>query len=495
MSDQELVADLKTLRTRSRDLARNNPYLVRFLNSAEENVVGPNGIGMRAQLTDGAGAPDRTANRRIEDAWKFFCDSVSVDGRHSMTDFAQMLMNLWPEDGEAFVRKRFSRRFRFGFALEFTDPDLVDELYNRAFAETAGMNEIRLSVEVDELGRRVGYWVYPKPPVYGQLTRERSFVPAGAMLHIGVGRRANQTRFAPWVHPVMPALKMLDGLDEAELVASRTAAAKMGWLVQAREGNAGPLPGEIRADGTRGPVPMEATPGSIAMAPPGYTFEGWDPQHPTTAFASFHAAIVRKIAAGLGVSYTTLANDPGDANFSSARIALQTERMLWRKTQQRLIRMFLQPVFDEFLRTAPLTGELDLGPRPDVDRLRRVTWEVPGWDYVSPLEDVQAAILAIENNLDSPQRIVGQRGLDFERDVVNARRAANELIAEAGLEPATGNTKPAIEPAPATKTPGAGGPPHADTPADTREPVSDGSTAPPGSPSRNGSAPPSRVRA
>lgn len=485
-SDQELITDLKLLRTRTRDLGRNNPFAVKFMQMLEDNVIGPTGIGMRAQLPDGQGGLATTQNRKLMDAWAFFSDSVTTDGRSSLVDYCQMAVQSLAQDGEIFAEKRIGRQYEYGLAINTVDPDLVDELYNVARNEWNSSNEVRLSIEVDNEMRRVAYHCYREPSVYGQLSRQRYAIPADAMIHLGRARRINQTRYVPWFHPVMGAMKELDGLGEAELVASRLAASKMGWIQM--DESAGPMPGEINSTGSRTPIPMEATPGSISIMPKGYSFQGWDPQHPTTAFASFHAAIIRKIAAGLGVSYTSLANDPGDANYSSSRTALQMEQRFWRKLQQFFVRKFMVDLFREFLRTAPLTGNLDLGfGMSDPKKvLPFIAWETPGWEWIDPKNDVEAAVLAIQNNLDSPQRVVGARGLDFERDIINPKKEAQRLISEAGLDPAP------------TAAPGVGSPANGDTQTDPKGAVSADSAkdAPPVAPSRNGTAKPkSRIPA
>jgi lambda family phage portal protein len=445
-SDQELISDLKVLRTRARDLGRNNPFAVRMLELGDENVVGPTGIGLRGRMNDGDGNLVKGVNQRLKDGWDRFGDSVSRDGRFGLADFTQLAVQNWIQDGEVFVRMHIGREYRFGLALEFIDPDLVDETFNMPRSMLRGGNEVRLSVEVDQQSRRVGYWCYEEPILYGQSGRHKYFVPANEMIHLGRSRRVNQTRFVTWFHPVMDAMRMLDGLVEAELVASRASAAKMGFAVS-KDGR--PL-GEKNPDGTRAPIPMEASPGSIAVMPPGYEFQGWDPQHPTTAFGTFHASMIRRIAAGLNISYTSLANDPGDANYSSSRSALQMEQRFWRKTQQFFCRQFMQRLLDEFLRTATLTGEIDLPVESAFDQLRRVAWETPGWEWIDPKSDVEAAILAISNNLDSHQRILGGRGLDFEDDVLAQRKQAQELIDAAGLAPAplpaAEDPKPPAEP-------------------------------------------------
>ena len=470
-SDQELITDLRTLRSRCRELGRNNPFGVKFLELIQENMIGPTGIDPKPSVLGPDGKPDKVLNRQIKDRWNDFTEDVSLDKRYHLVDWSHIATSNLGQDGEIFVRRHIGTEFKYGMALQFIDPDLVDEAYNMQRDPYRGSNEVRLSVEVDDRARRVGYHFYQEPSVWGSRGSKRYFVAAEDVFHIGRSRRVNQTRYVPWFHPVMDAMKMLDGLVEAELVASRAAAAKMGWLVAPKDA---PQPGEKRPDGTRAPIPMEASPGSIAIAPPGYQFQGWDPQHPTSAFATFHAAMIRRIAAGLNIAYTSLANDPGDANYSSARTALQMEQRFWRKMQQLWIRSFMRPLYDDFLKFAILSGQLDVGYGIQFEQLRRVKWEVTGWEWIDPKSDVDAAVTSIDNLLDSPQRIAALRGLDYEEDVIEPLREALELQQAAGL------SKPAAS---------GGAPPKTDTPPSR---TNDGSGNSGGSanpaPSRNGSA-------
>jgi lambda family phage portal protein len=449
-SDRELINDLPRLRTRCRDLARNNPLATRFTSLCEENMIGPNGIAMQGKIKTGTDA-NKTANDLLEYHWQRYCESVTVDGRFSMVDLCHLLARSVPTDGEIFIRKRIGRQYPYGLGLELIDPDLLNEGFNMGPDRWRGRGEVRLSVEVDQDGRRIGYWISPQPDSSGYPIIPRYFVAAREIIHLGCAQRINQTRFVPWFHPVMGEIKMLDGLAEAELVASRAAAAKMMWLVN-KEG--GGTFGTKDKDGNKTSIPMEATPGGIGIAPPGYDIASFDPQHPTTAFGVFHDSIVRRISAGLGISFTALANNPGDANFSAGRDERQREQRFWRKKQGWFVRGFLQNVFEEWLGTAALTGMFDLGYGVDPEQASHPLWLTPGWDYVAPKEDAEAAILLINNNLDTPQRILGERGRDWESEVVEPLKEAKRILKAAGLE--------VVQPAPT-----AGFPPRAGTPTNT----------------------------
>ena len=110
-------------------------------------------------------------------------------------------------DGEAFVR--LWRGFEgnpHGLALQAIDADLIDETFNRP--RRGSENEIRMGVEIDALGRPVGYWVWNPGSASGlDLLRERYFVPASEMLHLYDPDRVNQTRGVTWVHSVIDLVK------------------------------------------------------------------------------------------------------------------------------------------------------------------------------------------------------------------------------------------------------------------------------------------------
>ena len=68
-------------------------------------------------------------------------------------------------DGEAFVR--LWRGFEgnpYGLALQAIDADLIDETFNRP--RRGSENEIRMGVEIDAIGRPVGYWIW-NPATFG----------------------------------------------------------------------------------------------------------------------------------------------------------------------------------------------------------------------------------------------------------------------------------------------------------------------------------------
>ena len=81
-----------------------------------------------------------------------------------------------------------------------------------------GNNYISQGVELDSLGRRVAYWMYPYHPENDLGWRQVSVrVPANEIIHIYKPKRAGQIRGVTWFAPVLIDLKMSDNYQSAEL--------------------------------------------------------------------------------------------------------------------------------------------------------------------------------------------------------------------------------------------------------------------------------------
>lgn len=428
-ADEDLKGGFATLRARARDLARNDPYAKRFLGMVAENVVGHRGIRLQAQVKRPNGAPDTVINGRIEAAWRRWGkpETASVDGRLSWVDIQALAIQGVIRDGEALVRGVPQPDNPFGFALQLLDPDQLDHEFNRPAGN--GQAEIRMGVEIDAWGRPVAYWLWNgHPSDANRQNRVRERVPAEQIRHLYLTERPGQTRGVTAFAPVLMGMRMRGGYQEAELVAARTAAAKMGFFLQSPDAVPDPYQS---SDGDV--LPMEAEPGRIDTLPPGVTFQAWDPQHPNTSFRDFNKAILQSIATGLGVSYNALANDLEGVNYSSIRAGLLAERDVWRRLQQWLAEQLHDWVYPQWLRWALTTGALEL-PSRNTSRWLDVVWMPRGWAWVDPLKDIQASAFAVGMRVDSLTRIAAEQGRDVEEVFAEIRREL-DLMEAYGIRP------------------------------------------------------------
>lgn len=426
-ADQELYNDFLRLRARAREMRRNHPIIRQYLGMLSSNVIGADGMKFQAQVRTNNGQLDRKTNEAIEEAWaEFWSSPVTVDQKFHGVDFEQHLIESLATDGEILVRKiRNFKGSKFRFALQELDPDLLDHQFFRQPTETD--NEIRLGIEIDEWGAPVAYWFWDRHPTDLLMisARKRIRIMADEIIHIYRPDRANQTRGVTWLNSIMMPTKMLDGYVEAEVVAARTGAAKMGFF-QWKDATdfEPPQQGEK--------LTMEASPGSFEQLPPGMEFKEWNPEHPSTAFPNFLKAVTRWIASGLRVSYNGLANDLEGVNYSSMRSGVLMERDEYRKLQKFWIRGFLRPIYSEWLEFAYLSGQLYLDQR-DWQKFMKVRFLPRGWQWVDPLKDANASIAAINNGLTSRGRVIAEQGGDFE-EILEELKEEQDLIDEMDVD-------------------------------------------------------------
>lgn len=442
-ADQETRADLRQLRARSRELARNNELASRYLSLIEEQEIGHEGIRLQAYVKRPDGLLDRGINERIEDAWAEWGEpaNCTVDGGLSFAEVLALNTRTRAQDGEYLVRMVPFTGNRFGFALQILDPDQLDEQYSEY--RGTDQNEIRMGVEIDAWGRPVAYWLYDKHPAesgYSRRARERK--SAEFILHDFKRLRAGQTRGVPWYAPALFKLRMIHGYEEAEVIGMRGAAAQGGFFTRSPESVNDP-----NAAKTDQSYSVDVEPLSYHALPPGWDYQERDPKHPNNAYNEFHKAMIRGIANGLGVSYTSLANDLTDVNFSSIRAGLLNERDAWRRLQYHDMRHFCTPVYRKWFEFAQLSGALAL---PDRNRMRwlRHRWMPRGWPWVDPEKDMKAAAAAIRLGLDSRTRLAGEQGRDFEevlQDLAMEERLADELGVELSTDMSKGGSSSETE--------------------------------------------------
>jgi len=428
-ADSDLRYTLKAIRARSRDLCQNNDYARRYLDLVGTNVIGPRGIQLQVRAREPNGRLDQGANQILERAFADWGRTgvCTVDGGLSWVDAQRLFIETVVRDGECFVLMVEDNANPYRFRLQFLDADLIDQEKNDVLANG---NLIRMGVEVTREGRPIAYYVKTRHPDDYQLgasapVREER-IPADRIIHAFRRDRIGQSRGVSWMSTSMTRLKMLGGYEESELVAARISASKMGFFVS-------PPGDDYQGDGESadGRVQMDVQPGSFEQLPAGVDFKPFDPQHLSTAFRDFEKAMLRGIASGLGVSYTSLANDLEAVSYSSIRQGLLEERDYWRTVQYWTVEHFCAPVYARWLRQTLDAGVVNL-PVAKYDKFSATMWVPRGWQWVDPRSEAEAQITAINNGLMTRTQALAERGLDIE-DVLRERQAEDEMLAEFGI--------------------------------------------------------------
>ena len=446
-ADAEIYRSIVRLVDRSREMERNNDWMRGVYRSLENNVIGHAGIALQMKISDQDETPDTFANKAIEDGWKDWGleENCTLSADFTWLGLQQLMLRSVARDGNVFIRKvrGNSARNSYKYALQLWEFDWLDIDYN---SQLANGNTVTMGVEKDANRRRVAYWFRSSHPgafFENQSLRrsERMRFPASDMIHLFIAERPGQTLGVPWYTSCMKNLHMLGGYQEAELVASRVAASKMGFFT--REYPEDYTPGEEDEQGNR---TMDAEPGTMEELPPGMKFETWDPQHPAGSYGPFVKQSLRGVAAGTGVAYHSLAHDLEGVNYSSARVGMLEEREMWKMLQTWFISKTCKPIFREWLEMALLTNALRL-PATKFDKFHKPTWKGRRWDWVDPAKDIAAKEKALALGLTSKRAVIGENGRDIE-EVFDEIALDDKLEAKKGvkLTPA-GTPKPTISPA------------------------------------------------
>jgi lambda family phage portal protein len=428
--DETLKKQLPMLRKRARDLAINNDYAKRYLALVRNNVIGPNGIQLQSRVTKPRGAPDDGANRQIESAWKEWSKPgvCTVDGGLSWIDAQCLFVESVARDGECLVRKITGPEAGndFGFALQFIDIGHLEVTHNRDLGDG---RRIHMGIEIDKFGRPIAYHLSKNPALnaanYHLVETER--VPASEIIHGFQATRPGQSRGFPALAVTMTRLKMLGAYEEAEVIAARIGASKMGFY---QSGDADGYEGD--GEDEVGNLMSEVEPGALEQLPDGVTFQAFDPQHPTTAFGPFIKTMLRGAASGLGVSYNSLANDLEGVNFSSIRQGALEERDQWRGWQRWASETLHGSCFPEWLKFSLLYQKIGAIKADRLDDLNKPTWQPRGWQWVDPAKEIKAHKEAVDLSVKSRSDIAREQGRDFVDTVAELARE-KEILESAGL--------------------------------------------------------------
>lgn len=462
-ADSVAYFNLRELVNKSRQLRLNNPYAERFAHEMETNVLSSNGLTLQMQvkqdsdvtLRDGtvvaAGQPDEGANQAIEDAWWEFWHSkgnCDVSGEMTGLDFERLALSGALIDGTAMIRVMRGFKNDWRFAVQILDIDMLDLTYNESLPNG---NEIRMSIEVDKWGRRVAAYIAEYKP--GDWQRmgiptarfsDRTRVPfegfqtkadynSGSIIAPFLRKRAGQTLGLPWLTPVMDVLNCLAKYEEAELVATRAAAEKMGFFESTD--TAEEFTGDKDAAGN---FVLNSIPGAIQSLPVGKHFVGWDPKHPNGNYGEYRKGVLRQIASGLGIAYGSLANDRSDSSFSAERTALHDEREFYKMIQAWFIHQVEIPIFNAWLQSALLKQKITLlngSPLPasKIEKFNKPYFQGRRWGYINPQQEINADILAVNNGFKSRRQIVAENG-GYIEDVFSEQAQDNALADEYDLD-------------------------------------------------------------
>jgi len=414
---------LETLRSRTRDMVRKNPYASNIIETLVSNAVG---TGIKPQSK----AKNAEFRKAVQALWLRWSDEADSHGVHDFYGLQASICRSMIEGGECFVRFRV-RRPEDGLSvplqLQALESEHLDTSVNRILATG---NIVRNGIEFNKLGQREAYYLFREHPGEKLLVSngESVRIPASEVLHIYKPLRPGQIRGEPWLSRVLLKLYELDQYDDAELVRKKTAAMFAGFITRLDpEAN---MMGEGAAN-EQGMALAGLEPGTMQLLEPGEDVKFSNPSDVGANYEAFMRQQLRAIAVGMGITYEQLTGDLTNVNYSSIRAGLIEFRRRCATLQHHvMVFQFCRPVWNRWIELALLSGAL---PSQDKDAsIKDVKWIPQGFDWVDPLKDQQAQQMAVRNGFKSRSEVISELGYDAE-EIDQEIAADNNRADEAGF--------------------------------------------------------------
>jgi len=480
--DDEILNSRDKVVARPRDLARNHPIIAGAVDRRTEAVVGPN-IQLEAQpdyeamgksadwADDWATKAETQWNVCTNDVGKYF-DAARVSLFGGQVDTAY---RHWMTDGEACATiLNLPRGGTYSTAVRLVDPDRLSNPNGIADGmDYSNGNRIYGGVEVDRNGAAVAYHVRVRHPgdhmdIDGyrwERVKRESTTGRPLFIHAYRPSRADQRRGVSRFAAAIKLTRIGDRLDTATLDAAILNAfmavsvespyptsevrdalapiddAAVGWSLEKQI--------EYRAKNRvrfNGPVVRHYLPGEQTKV--------LTSEHPSANYPEFEAALLRKVASAIGMSYPQISQNWADINYSSARTLLNE---IWRSLlhdRWLFTQAFCTPIYVAWLEEAVAIGKIKVpgGPLNFYKwraELSMCSWMGPGRGVVDPKKESDASDLDIAAGRSNLAIENAEQGRDY-RKVLQGEARVRKFREKLGLEPppgpkASGPGRPADE--------------------------------------------------
>ncbi len=441
-ADADVKAGAKLTAARCRDQYQNNSLMAGGVERMCTNVV-RKGIYPQFLFRTPDSKLDRKANTAWETLfrrWAIYCDITGHDSYGSLQFLG--LRHMW-FDGEFLIHRVWDDSLPgvVPLRLELIECQQLDRLVD---GQLPGGTVARRGIEYDKrTGRPLFYHVLDNHPgdylALGRRSTARR-IPAADIIHVWDREMIHQYSGIAWMHAVV-----MEGyrMDEFRHITQDTARAQaiFAYFLKSQFPTFQLGPG-LPAGGQATPYAPAATGGTndtvlelnsttVQKLPSGTDVQAISPSHPGDTYEPFVKDSQRWQSAGFGMSFEAFANNYTDSSYASARSGALEERLSYQGQQQFLEEKMNRNVVAWFIEAAWLAG-LNPAPMPRYaeDPLvwhEKACGQFPGWTWVDPNNDANAAEKLIELVIDTRSDQAAQRGQVFE-DVVERQVEEEEQL-------------------------------------------------------------------
>jgi lambda family phage portal protein len=409
-ANNELNRAVKTLRDRSRELCRNNPYAIKAVRDIKLNTIGS---GIRPAIK----SESKITIKKLKKAWKDWAETTQCDfdGENDIYGLQGLVVRTVAESGECLVLKKVYKKGIIPFQLQVLEPDFIDTIKFRAKSNNQGA--IINGVEYDVDGRKVGYWLFESHPgdIYGYNIVSK-FVSINEVAHIYYKERPGQNRGVVMSAPSMTRLRDFDDFEDAELMKQKIAACFAAFITD---------PNDVTGQQSNTNNIEAIEPGAIEYLSPGKEVTFSNPPS-RDGHGEFATSSLRGISAGFGVTYEGMTGDLSQVNFSSGRmgrIGFQKQISDWQLNMT--IPMLCNKTWDWFMEGCMIAGIIR--ERVSCD------WTCPRNEMIDPVKEADGLKQMVRAGFMSWAEAVRKQGYEPDEMILEMKQYYDEF-ANLGLQ-------------------------------------------------------------
>ena len=402
------IESAESLKSQARYLDENYDLVTGALDTLVMRVVGPRGIMVEPMVKATDGSLHKEFNRQLNDLFIEFYKRPDVTGEYSGAMCEQLACRTWLRDGEEFTQLVQGPKpglvYPTGipFAIELLEPDLVPHV---DFGVNAA--KVHQGVEKNAWGRPLAYHVYREHPgeFMHRLPTQSDLkrVSSDNIIHLKMIKRIGQTRGVTLLHSVITRIEDLKDYEESERIAARIAAAAAFYI---KKGSPDTFTPPQDADSDRS---FKIAPGIVFdRLQQGEEVGSIQSNRPSALLEPFRNAMVKMLAAGMRISYSSTAKDY-NGTYSAQRQELVEQWDMYATMQNWFADSFKRPIYEAFIRVAVLSGRLVIPDDVDLSTLYRAHYQGPAMPWIDPDKEGKANERNVRAGFTSRSQVVRSR--------------------------------------------------------------------------------------
>lgn len=372
------------VRDRVRHLQEYSPLMTSVIRETVLYIVGEKGVQVHPQPKNVDGSIHSEFAETLRRFFAEHSDAIDKSGEHDFATWQELVCSQWLRDGEVFVLLLEDA----ATALMGSDDVPFHMLDSRGYHD---------GIKRDGFFKATSY-------LFG---KDKKAVPAESVIHLKNVNSINQGRGVSFFASVAEEIADLDRYTEAEINAAELAA-KIVTFVETTDDYS---VDEQEADDMKETIDK----GGFFELPAGKKVVQHQAKKGAIASDTFVYYMCRRIAAGVGVAFSSIFKDYSKGAYSSLQMEANDSFRNVQRLQHRFTQRVVRPLYTRFIHHAVMKGQLVVPPTVDISTITDATYQAPHRAWVDQRKEAQAAETSINAGLTTLTEEQQKRGMTSAR--------------------------------------------------------------------------------